>query len=85
MDTGIYQKQLVLTPENCDMQAAMSPLAAFTIFQGIAAEHAEKIGVGGAAMAKRGEFWLTTHSRVDFFLAGISDAGADGADVAGAL
>ena len=67
MDTGIYQKQLVLTPENCDMQAAMSPLAAFTIFQGIAAEHAEKIGVGGAAMAKRGEFWLTTHSRVDFF------------------
>jgi len=26
-----------------------------------------KCGVGGAAMAKRGEFWLTVHSRVDFY------------------
>ena len=27
----------------------------------------QAIGVGGAAMAKRGEFWLTVHSRVDFY------------------
>ena len=47
--------------------AGLSPLGAFTIFQAIATEHAEKIGVGGAAMAKRGEFWLTVHSRIDFF------------------
>ena len=67
MQTGYFEKQIVLTPDLCGSAAALSPLAAFTIFQGVASEHAEKIGVGGAAMAKRGEFWLTVHSRVDFY------------------
>ena len=67
MQTGFFEKQIVLTPDLCGSAAALSPLAAFTIFQGVASEHAEKIGVGGAAMAKRGEFWLTVHSRVDFY------------------
>ena len=67
MQAGYFEKQIVLTPDLCGSAAALSPLAAFTIFQGVASEHAEKIGVGGAAMAKRGEFWLTVHSRVDFY------------------
>ena len=67
MQTGFFEKQIVLTPDLCGSAAALSPLAAFTIFQGVASEHAEKIGVGGAAMAKRGEFWLTgvSHGRTD--------------------
>ncbi len=56
----------MLTPDYCDARAGLSPYGAFTIFQAIATEHAERIGVGGAAMAKRGEFRLTVHSRVDF-------------------
>ena len=67
MQAGFFEKQIVLTPDLCGSAAALSPLAAFTIFQGIASEHAERIGVGGAARAKRGEFWLTVHSRVDFY------------------
>ena len=67
METGVFEKQVLLTPDYCSRSAAMSPLAAFTIFQAIASEHAELIGVGGAAMARRGEFWLTVHSRVDFY------------------
>ena len=67
MQAGFFEKQIVLTPDLCGSAAALSPLAAFTINQGIASEHAERIGVGGAAMAKRGEFWLTVHSRVDFY------------------
>ncbi len=67
MQAGFFEKQIVLTPDLCGSAAALSPLAAFTIFQGVASEHAERIGVGGAAMAKRGEFWLTVHSRVDFY------------------
>ena len=66
MQQGYFEKDFVLTPDYCDARAGLSPLGAFTIFQAIATEHAEKIGVGGAAMAKRGEFWLTVHSRVDF-------------------
>ena len=51
MQAGFFEKQIVLTPDLCGSAAALSPLAAFTIFQGIASEHAERIGVGGAAMA----------------------------------
>ena len=67
MQQGYFEKEFTLTPDYCDARAGLSPLGAFTIFQAIATEHAEKIGVGGAAMAKRGEFWLTVHSQVDFF------------------
>ena len=56
MQQGIFEKSITVTPDYCDAAAQLSPLAAFTIFQGIAAQHAELIGVGGAAMAKRGEF-----------------------------
>ena len=66
MQQGYFERDFVLTPDYCDARAGLSPLGAFTIFQAIATEHAEKIGVGGAAMAKRGEFWLTVHSRIDF-------------------
>ena len=74
MQQGIFEKTITVTPDYCDAAAQLSPLAAFTIFQGIAAQHAELIGVGGAAMAKRGEFWLTVHTRVDFLQrAGLMD------------
>jgi len=49
MQAGFFEKQIVLTPDLCGSAATLSPLAAFTIFQGVASEHAEKIGVGGAA------------------------------------
>ena len=64
---GIFERNLIVTPDYCDAAGALSPLAAFTIFQGIAAQHAETLGVGSSAMAKKGEFWLTVHTRVDLF------------------
>lgn len=69
MAQSVFEKEYIISPDYCDAAAAMSPLAAFTIFQAMAAEHAEQIGVGGMAMAKRGEFWLTVHTRIDFFSA----------------
>lgn len=64
---SIFEKRLTVTPDYCDASGALSPLAAFTIFQGIAAQHAEVLGVGSSVMAKKGEFWLTVHTRVDLF------------------
>ncbi|RHS36467.1 acyl-CoA thioesterase [Ruminococcaceae bacterium AF10-16] len=64
---SFFEKRLTVTPDYCDASGALSPLAAFTIFQGIAAQHAEVLGVGSSAMAKKGEFWLTVHTRVDLF------------------
>ena len=62
----IFEKEVTVTPDLCDCKAGFAPLAAFTVFQGIATEHAELLGIGGFAMAARGEFWLTAHTRVDF-------------------
>ena len=53
MQQGIFEKSITVTPDYCDAAAQLSPLAAFTIFQGIAAQHAELIGVGGAGEARR--------------------------------
>ena len=50
---SIFEKRLTVTPDYCDASGALSPLAAFTIFQGIAAQHAEVLGVGSSAMADR--------------------------------
>ena len=82
---GYFKKEFVLTPDYCDARAGLSPYGAFTIFQAIATEHAERIGVGGAAMAKRGEFWLTVHSRVDFVGARAPHADAQRKDLARAV
>ena len=46
---GFFEKNFTLSPDYCGASARMSPLAVFTMFQAIAAEHAERIGVGGAA------------------------------------
>lgn len=64
---AVFSHEFVLTPESCDERAALSPLGVFTMFQSVATQHAERLGVGGAAMAKRGAFWLTVHNRVDFY------------------
>jgi medium-chain acyl-[acyl-carrier-protein] hydrolase len=34
---SIFEKRLTVTPDYCDASGALSPLAAFTIFQGSAA------------------------------------------------
>lgn len=67
MYTSSFTRPFVVTPEYCGMTSKLSAQAVFTMFQAIASQHAELIGVGGDAMAARGEFWLTVHSRVDFF------------------
>ena len=63
---GYFEKEFVLTPDYCDARAGLSPYGAFTIFQAIATEHAERIGVGGAAIMERNLYIVHTLS-VDFF------------------
>ena len=59
---GYFEKNIVLPPDYCGQTAELSPLAAFTLFQAIASEHAEYTGVGNDAMAARGKTILvTTH------------------------
>lgn len=64
---SIYNKELMIDPSMCDTTTALGYANTFALFQDIASEHAQQIGVGGAAMAARNVFWLTVHTRVQFF------------------
>ena len=62
-----FTKDLVVDPSICDATGSLGHVNIFALFQDIASEHAEQIGVGGAAMTARDVFWLTVHTRVQFF------------------
>lgn len=64
---SVFTKKVLVTPSMCDATASLSRTSTFALFQDLASEHAEKIGVGGDAMTARGLFWLTAHVRVEFF------------------
>ncbi len=64
---GQYQKCITVTPSLCDASFSLGIAQQFGLLQDIAAEHAEALGVGGAAMTARGAFWLAVHTRVEFF------------------
>ena len=65
MEQGIWTREFLISPELCDMDGRLGVLGGLTLFQALAAEHAEQIGVGFAAMARRREFWLTVHCRIE--------------------
>ena len=65
MGQGIWTREFLISPELCGMDGRLGVLGGLTLFQALAAEHAEQIGVGFAAMARRREFWLTVHCRIE--------------------
>ena len=65
MEQGIWTREFLISPELCGMDGRLGVLGGLTLFQALAAEHAEQIGVGFAAMARRREFWLTVHCRIE--------------------
>lgn len=67
MPKSEFKQAFVLAPDCCGQTGRLTPLGAFTLMQSLAVQHAEEIGVGGAAMAAKGLFWLTVHTRIDFF------------------
>ena len=64
---GSYQKQVVITPSRCDATSRLSLHSIVVLFQDIASEHAESLGIGGAALAEKGLFWLTVRTRVKVY------------------
>ena len=66
MKTGVYTRNFIVQPDHCGRDAAISPIAAFIMFQALSAEHAQILGIGAADMMKRQQFWVTVHNRIDF-------------------
>ena len=49
MEQGIWTREFLISPELCGMDGRLGVLGGLTLFQALAAEHAEQIGVGFAA------------------------------------
>ena len=66
-NSGFYRRESIVAPSLCDASFHLGIAQQFALVQDIAAEHAERLGVGGAAMTERGAFWLAVHTRLEFF------------------
>jgi len=64
---GFYTKEFLISTSYTDAKSTLAPDKVFTIFQDMASEHAEILGVGGYAMTSRGLFWLTIRTRVRYY------------------
>ena len=63
---SVYTVRKRVGASMCDASGRLGLANTFALFQDIASEHAEEIGVGFAAMRARGAFWLTVRTRVRF-------------------
>jgi len=62
-----YRKQMIVGISLCGADGKMSIPGTFAVFQDIASEHAEKMGLGFEAMAKNHTFWVAVRTRVHFY------------------
>lgn len=67
MMKAYYCRPLQIDTSMCDASGKLSLSGAFALFQDVASEHAEALGIGFAAMAARNSFWLTVRTRVRFY------------------
>lgn len=64
---AVYTSRLRVGASMCDFSGRLGLANTFALFQDVASEHAEAIGVGFAAMRARDSFWLTVRTRVHFY------------------
>ena len=64
---AVYSIQRRVGASMCDSTGRLGLSNCFALFQDVASEHAEEVGVGFAAMRARGSFWLTVRTRVRFY------------------
>lgn len=63
---AIYSKKERIGVSMCDASGRLGIPNSFALFQDIASEHAEILGVGNAAMREKHAFWVTARTRVCF-------------------
>lgn len=62
-----YRKQMIVCTSHCGADAKMNIPSTFQVFQDIASEHADCMGIGFEGMGKNHTFWVTVRTRVHFY------------------
>ena len=63
---SVFERKTEIAPSLCDADGKLGFPDAFALFMDAAALHAETLGVGFSAMKKRGLFWLTAKTKIEF-------------------
>ena len=61
-----FSRQQIIDPGMCDATGRLGCADTFRMFQDVASEHAERMGLGGIAMQRQHAFWMTVRTRVHF-------------------
>lgn len=61
-----YTKEMTILPSQIDPWGRLSVPEAFDVFMDLATEAAEAIGVGMDFLRKKGMFWITVKTRIEF-------------------
>ena len=62
----VFEQTRVITPSIADSKGRLSFHDVFDVFMDIASEHAQRLGIGLEAMARRDLFWLTVKTQIRF-------------------
>lgn len=62
-----FERGLLIPPSACDYDGRLGYAGAFSLFMDLATEHAERLGVGLAAMQAKKRFWLTVKTRIVYY------------------
>lgn len=66
LSAGRFSMEMSILPSMCDATTRLDPAFTSSLFMDVASEHAEVLGIGGAAMTKKGLFWLTVRTKYHF-------------------
>ena len=66
MINSVFKKDIVITPSLCDFSGHLSFANTFSVFQDLAAESADALGVGFKGLGERGLFWITAKTIIKF-------------------
>lgn len=61
-----FEQEILIPPSACDYSGRLGYAGAFAVLMDLATEHAERLGIGLAAMKAKNRFWVTVRTKILF-------------------
>lgn len=62
-----FETEILIPPSACDYSGKLGYAGAFAVLMDLATEHAERLGIGLAAMRAKNRFWVTVKTKILFY------------------
>ena len=62
-----FEQEILIPPSACDYSGKLGYAGAFAVLMDLATEHAERLGIGLAAMKAKNRFWVTVKTKIIFY------------------